>query len=391
MVKGKKYMKNITKFWFVLLIISVFGSIAFSQSEYYINQYDPYIITLKKLAFYYPKDDDPLTSNSNFVLIISGTIGSQTNAFVRFITANQIAFETSKEYREGYLQEVSIIDNRGILIPPIKDMNGSNFLELTIKGYADLSDVDYAKLKKLTDVGNLPVNASISAPFMGYYGFYGSKNEVFKPTDDNWAEAQVFLAGLGTRQKTECYGIEYIVPFVTTVTSIKSGDNFVPGDKVIEDKKYGTMGILGFKLVNNELLVSAQDYYKKLLERFLKLAGNSIYADDLPGIMEELNDFKAVGFKDKNDIYVSPEAKKQLMYILDLLILAQPIKVDTNTTTTGRIPLEGELVLDYFRANITGDKTRTNRYIYDDFIGNDMNRIKLQRELELVRNYYNLK
>ena len=108
--------------------------------------------------------------------------------------------------------------------------------------------------------------------------------------------------------------------------------------------------------------------------------------------MEELNDFKAVGFKDKNDIYVSPEAKKQMMYVLDLLILAQPIKADTASVSTGgRIPLEGELVLDYFRANITGDKTKSNRYIYDDFIGNDMNRIKLQRELELVRNYYNLK
>ena len=150
------------------------------------------------------------------------------------------------------------------------------------------------------------------------------------------------------------------------------------------------MAIVNFKLVNNELLVMAQDYYKKLLDRFLKYAGNSIYNDALPGIMEELNDFKSVGFKDKNDVYVSPEAKKQLMYVLDLLILGQPIKADT-TVNTSRIPLEGELVLDYFRANISGDKTKSNRYIFEDFIGNDMNRIKLQRELELVRNYYNIK
>ena len=79
------------------------------------------------------------------------------------------------------------------------------------------------------------------------------------------------------------------------------------------------------------------------------------------------------------------------MYILRLLILAQPIKADTVGNTSGRIPLEGELVLDYFRANVTGDKTKANRYIYEDFICNDMNRMKLQRELELVRNYYNLK
>ena len=202
--------------------MSVMCNIAFSQSENYINQYDPYVITLKKLTFYYPKDDDPLSMVSNFVLVISGTIGSQQDAFVRFITADKIAFESSKEYLEGYLQEVSVMDPRGILIPPIKDMNGSNFLELNIKGYADLSDIDYAKLKKLTDLGNIPVNASISAPFIGYYGFYSSKNEVFKPTDDNWAEAQVFLSGLGTRQKTECIGINYIIPFVYLIKSLYS-------------------------------------------------------------------------------------------------------------------------------------------------------------------------
>jgi hypothetical protein len=363
-------MKNIKKLLFVLLLVSALCNVAFSQADNYINQYDPYVIVLKKLTFYYPKDDDPLSAISNFVVIVSGTVGSQKDAFVRFITADKIAFESSKEYQDGYMQEISIMDSRGILIPPIKDLGGSNFLELSVKGYADLSDIDYAKLRKL---------------------FYGSKNEVFKPTDEIWAEAQVFLAGMGTRQKTECYGVNYIIPYVTTVTNIRSGDNFVPGDKVIEDKKYNTMAIVGFKLVNNELLVFAQDYYKKLLDRFLKLAGNSIYNDDLPGIMEELTDFKAVGFKDKNDIYVSPEAKKQLMYVLDLLLLAQPIKADTVGNTSGRIPLEGELVLDYFRANVTGDKTRANRYIYEDFISNDMNRMKLQRELELVRNYYNLK
>lgn len=384
-------MKNIKKLLFVLLLVSALCNVAFSQADNYINQYDPYVIVMKKLTFYYPKDDDPLSAISNFVVIVSGTVGSQKDAFVRFITADKIAFESSKEYQEGYMQEISVMDSRGILIPPIKDLGGSNFLELNVKGYADLSDIDYAKLKKLSDLGVIAINASIINPFSGFYGFYGSKNEVFKPTDEIWAEAQVFLAGMGTRQKTECYGVNYIIPYVTTVTNIRSGDNFVPGDKVIEDKKYNTMAIVGFKLVNNELLVFAQDYYKKLLDRFLKLAGNSIYNDDLPGIMEELTDFKAVGFKDKNDIYVSPEAKKQLLYILDLLLLAQPIKADTVGNTSGRIPLEGELVLDYFRANVTGDKTRANRYIYEDFISNDMNRMKLQRELELVRNYYNLK
>jgi len=384
-------MKNLKKILFVLLIVSVLCNIAYSQADRYINQYDPYIITLKKLTFYYPLDDEPISMMSNFAIIISGTIGSQRDAFVRFIPADKIGFESYKEYQDGYLQEVSIMDSRGILIPPIKDLGGSNFLELNIKAFANLTDFDYAKMKKLSELGNIAVNSSIISPFAGFYGFYGSKAEVFKPTDEVWAEAQVFLSGMSTRQKIECYGVNYIVPYMTYVTNIMSGQNFDPGDKIIEDKKWGTMAIVGIKIINNEFVVYAQDYYKKLLDKFMRLAGNSIYSDALPGIMEELNDFKAVAFKDKNDIYVSPEAKKQLLYVLELLIQAQPVKADSTGTALGRLSLEGELMLDYFRANITGDKTGVNRYIYEDFISNDMNRLKLQKELDLVRNYYNLK
>jgi hypothetical protein len=384
-------MKKLNKRALISILIFVLCNISFSQSDNFINQYDPYVTTPKKLTFYYPVDDDPQSTSSKFAIFIYGTtIGSQKDAFIKIITADKIGFDASKEFQNGYLQEISIMDLRGILVPPIKDMGGSNFLVLNIRLYAGFNETDYAKLKKISDEGTVTINSSIINPFMGFYSFYGSKNEVYKPTDENWAEVQVFLSGMGTRQKVDCGGIELVIPYVTTVTNIKSGDNFVPGDKVFEDKKSNSMAIVNFKLVNNELLVMAQDYYKKLLDRFLKYAGNSIYNDALPGIMEELNDFKSVGFKDKNDVYVSPEAKKQLMYVLDLLILGQPIKADT-TVNTSRIPLEGELVLDYFRSNISGDKTKSNRYIFEDFIGNDMNRIKLQRELELVRNYYNIK
>jgi len=383
-------MKKLNKLALISILIFVLCNISFSQSDNFINQYDPYVTTPKKLTFYYPVDDDPQSTSSKFAIFIYGTIGSQKDAFIKIITADKIGFDASKEFQNGYLQEISIMDLRGILVPPIKDMGGSNFLVLNIRLYAGFNETDYAKLKKISDEGTVTINSSIINPFMGFYSFYGSKNEVYKPTDENWAEVQVFLSGMGTRQKVDCGGIELVISYVTTVTNIKSGDNFVPGDKVFEDKKSNSMAIVNFKLVNNELLVMAQDYYKKLLDRFLKYAGNSIYNDALPGIMEELNDFKSVGFKDKNDVYVSPEAKKQLMYVLDLLILGQPIKADT-TVNTSRIPLEGELVLDYFRSNISGDKTKSNRYIFEDFIGNDMNRIKLQRELELVRNYYNIK
>jgi hypothetical protein len=383
-----KIIKNI-------LLISIFFlalcDIAHSQTDNFINQYDPYIISLRKMTFYYPVDDDPITSNSPFAIFISGTIGSQDNAFVKVITADKVSFGTSKEFQEGYLQEISLLDTRGILIPPLKDMNGTNILELHVKLYTGFNEVDYPKIKKAADMGTVTVNSSLIAPFTGFYNFYNGKSDVYKPTDENWAEFQVFLAGMGARQKIDCGGVNYVAPFTSNVSNIKAGENFVPGDKIIEDKKSNAMAIINFKLINNEILVSEQDFYKKLNDKFAKYAGNSIYSGDYLGIMEDLNDFKTFGFKDKNDLYISPDAKKQLGYILDLLILAQPIKVDTAKESLYRIPMEGEQLVDYFKVNISGEKTKNNRYIFDDYIGNDMYRIKLQREFDLIRNYYNLR
>ena len=225
-------MKKINKLLYSLFNFSSLQC-SFSQADNYINQYDPYVIALKKITFYYPKDDDPISAASNFAVFVYGSIGSQKDAFIKIFTADKIGFDASKEFQDGYLQDISIMDLRGILVPPIKDLGGSNFLELNVKVYTGFSDIDYAKLKRISDEGTVTINASVINPFMGFYNFYGSKNEVFKPTDENWAEAQVFLAGMSTRQKTECYGINYIIPYVTTVTTIKSGDNFVPGDKVI--------------------------------------------------------------------------------------------------------------------------------------------------------------
>jgi hypothetical protein len=369
---------------------------AFPQCENCLNQYDPYVILLKKLTFFYPNDDNPISPTSRFIVVISGNIGSQKDAFIRIITADKLGFDASKEFidkekdKEGYLQEATNLDAGGILIPPLKDLSGANFLELNINIYAGLTDMDYMKARKLSDSWNVSVSSGVLAPFAGMYAFYIGKKEILKPVDDNWAEAQVFLASMPTKNKIDCGTISFSVPFFSNVNNIKVGDGFNPGDRILENKKTFGIAIMSFKLVNNETIVYAQDYYKKLLEKFTRLAGNNIYADTYLRLMDELMDFRNVGFKDKNDVYASPEAKKQLYYILDLLLAALPIKVDTVKSSANKAPLEVEVILDYFKANITGDKTKNNKFIYDDYIGNDMNRLKLMREIEIIRNYYNM-
>lgn len=372
---------------FAVLIFS--ANNGYSQSDNFITQYDPYIISLKKFTFYYPIDDDPLNSQSNMIIVIQGNIGTQKNAFVKFLTADQLSFETAREFEDGYIQEVGVLDKQGALIPPLKDIQGKNFLELTISGYADLTQSDFDKIKSIAGAGLLAVATSLRDPFVGIYKNYPQPTEVLKPTDERWAEAEAFLAGMGTRKKVNLGSVVFSVPIVTDVRNISGGDNLVPGDRTISEEKGRTIAIVNFRELKDELMVYEQEYYKKLYQMFLKHAGTPSNQSALTGDMIELTDFKAEGFKDKDDVYINPEAKKQLGYILDVLIASVPIKNDTVETTDKTLPIELQVALDYFRANLTQERTRFNKYIFQTFISDETNKAKLKRETDRIRQYYN--
>lgn len=374
---------------FMFAVILLSANRGYSQSDNFITQYDPYIISLKKFTFYNPIDDDPLNSSSNMIIVIQGNIGTQKNAFIKFLTADQLSFESAREFEDGYIQEVGVLDKQGALIPPLKDIQGKNFLELNITGYADLTQNDFEKIKGIAGAGLLAVATSLRDPFLGIYKNYPQPTEVLKPTDERWAEAEAFLAGMGTRKKVNLGTVVFTVPIVTDVRNISGGDNLVPGDKTVSEEKGRTIAIVNFRELKDELMVYEQDYYKKLYQMFLKHAGTPSNQSALTGDMIEMTDFKAEGFKDKNDVYINPEAKKQLGYILDVLIASVPIKNDTVETTSSTLPLDLQVALDYFRANLTQERTRFNKYIFQTFLSDETNKAKLKREIDRVRAYYN--
>jgi hypothetical protein len=361
----------------------------YSQADNFITQYDPYIITLKNFTFYYPIDDDPLNSTSNMIIVIQGNIGTQKNAFIKFLTADQLSFKSSREYEDGYIQEVGVLDNRGALIPPLKDIAGKNFLELTITGYADLNQADYDKIKGIAGAGILPVATAYRNPFVGIFKNYPQPTEVMTPTDERWAEAEAFLAGMGTRKKTDLGSVVFSVPMVTDVRNISGGDNLVPGDRTISEEKGRTIAIVNFRELKDEVMVYEEDYFKDLYQIFLKHAGTPSNSGALTGDMIEMTELRDKGFVDKDDVYISPEAKKQLGYVLTILMASVPIKNDTVETTDATLPIDLQVAIDYFKTNLSQERSRFNKYLYEKYMADETNKAKLKREIDRVRAYYN--
>lgn len=378
---------------FILVFLSfVFltGGKLFPQADNVITQYDPYIFSLKKLTFYYP-DDDQLTANSKFVIVIRANLGSNADAFIKFITPDKIGFDSFKDFKDGVLQEISLLDKKGVLVPPLKDIAGKNFLELQIGGYADLTDLDFEKIKKISAADIIPVSTALIELFSGIYFNYPYKNDVLNPSDELWAEAQSFLAGIDTRKKIELGNIVFSVPMLTDVKNIKFAENLVFGDRAVENKKQDMFGIINFKQIKDEEMVNQMDYYVKVKEIFTKIGGTNIYSDEYFKIVDALNNIKLYSLKDRTNIYINTEARRQITQLIELLLVSSAIKVDTNKTAIGNISLQGQVAYDYFRDNIGSEKNRLNKYIYNDYISDDLNKVKMQRELDLIRNYYNLK
>ncbi|HLT24474.1 MAG TPA: hypothetical protein VK004_05060, partial [Ignavibacteria bacterium] len=121
----------------------------------------------------------------------------------------------------------------------------------------------------------------------------------------------------------------------------------------------------------------------------LKHAGTPSNSGALTGDMIEMTELRDEGFKDKDDVYISPEAKKQLGYVLEILMASVPIKNDTVETTDATLPIELQVAIDYFKTNLSQDRTRFNKYLYEKYMADETNKAKLKREIDRVRAYYN--
>lgn len=375
----------------IITLIAFCFNLGFAQTDNLITQNDPYIMSLKKLTFYYPLDDNPVSSTSRFVIVVKGNIGSAQDAFIKFITPDKVAFDNASEYKDGYLQDISFLDKKGVLIPSFSDFNGKNFLELSITAYTNLTEQDYEKVRKISSVDVVPVSTGTIDAFSTIYKTYQNKDESFKPSDEFWAESQAFLSGMNTRKKVDIGTIRFDVPLSTNAKNIKIAEGLVPGDRSIDNAKDFMVGILNFKTIKDEEVVYNMDYYKKLKDFFNKLAGNNFYKDEFFKITDELNDYKTFMLKERTGVYFNSEVKRQLGNLIEIFRLSTPIKADTNKTSKGIISLEGQVAVDFIRENSGAEKNRYNKYIYNDFISNDLNRVKLLRELDIIKNYYDIK
>jgi hypothetical protein len=94
----------------------------------------------------------------------------------------------------------------------------------------------------------------------------------------------------------------------------------------------------------------------------------------------------------KTDVYLNDQAVKQFTNLMNLLKAGIRVKADTAEFTEDFMRSDEREALSYFETNIKeNDFNLDNEYLYDDYINSSVNRGIIQKEIDLIRKYYQLK
>jgi hypothetical protein len=94
----------------------------------------------------------------------------------------------------------------------------------------------------------------------------------------------------------------------------------------------------------------------------------------------------------RSDVYINEQAIKQFTYLLNFLKADIRAKSDTASYTNDFMKSDEREALTYIESCIRDDDfLLENEYIYDDFIHSMVGRGAIQKEIDIIRRYYQLK
>jgi hypothetical protein len=94
----------------------------------------------------------------------------------------------------------------------------------------------------------------------------------------------------------------------------------------------------------------------------------------------------------KAGVYINSEVIKQFTYLMNFLKAGIRAKSDTASTTNDFMKSDEREALTYMETNLKeNDFNLNNQYLYDDYINSSVNRGSIQKDIDIIRRYYQLK
>jgi len=391
-------MKYINRLLVLILFLTLSGKM-FSQiysPKDIISIYDPFTITFGELVL---NTNDDEFKEHNFLIVVTITVGPEK--IIKFFYKSDLLLNNMKNFNDDYWAiTFKPSKNNIVLIPALFNIpNNGSMIQIRMEGYSNISAGDEGMMNQLSTgyvyTGTTMFNAMDMA-----YKFLASSPDINKANTSLLTSAEVLQRNVSTRAGIFYLGnptdISYAVP--EDPKKVIGTNILIQGEKKIESKlssKTADQWNLTFTKLNDVKIIQNETYYSKIKALFMDIINmpridenkregnisrcNSIITDDL--LMGR-----------RSDVYLNEQAIKQFTYLLNFLKADIRAKSDTASYTNDFMKSDEREALTYIESCIRDDDfLLENEYIYDDFIHSMVGRGAIQKEIDIIRRYYQLK
>lgn len=383
------------KLTLILLLIFLVPYSAFSQvysTKDIVNQYDPFTITINDLSL--NTNDDDFREHA-YTLVVTVIAGNEK--VIKFINRDDLIMNSVISYDDFSNINFTVKRNNVIIMPALINLsNTPSAITIKFQGYSNVNPGDQQMLSQLSS--SFCYTSSTMYNLMDQaFKYLASSPDVNRPDNNQIVTADVLQQNMGTRPDVFYMGdpaeITYVVP--KDPQNVIGTNILVQGKKTIESKvsvKVADKWNVTITKLTDVKIVKAQPYYTKIATLFTDITSlHDIPELKEPGYLERCNEVI------NSDLvmgrgYINDQVIKQFTNLMNFLKAGIRVKSDTNETTEGYMRSEEREALSYIQNNLkTNDFNLNNEYIYDDYINSSINRGTLQKEVDLIRRYYQIK
>lgn len=381
-------------FFTVLLVRSSYSQI-YSYKDI-VNQYDAYTLTLNELTL--NTNDEDIKEHAYVVIV---TIYAGNEKITKFLYRDDLVMNSVKNYDDVFWSiNFTVKRNNIILLPAMINIaNQPSALTIKFEGYSNLNEGDVSLMNQLS-TGFVYCSSNMYNLMDQAFKYLASSPDVNRPNSSLLTTAEVLQQNISRRPGVFYLGnpteVNYVLP--QDPKKVIGTNLLVQGKRTIESKvtlKANDQWIFTVTKLPDVKIVQSEPYYTKIRGVFQDLTALQIVPEDrregyLAKAQDVISEDLVVGRK--AGVYLNDQVVKQFTNLMNLIKAGIRVKSDSASTTSEMMNSNEREALSYFEINLKeNDFNVDNQYLYDDYINSSVNRGIIQKEIDLIRRYYQIK
>jgi len=329
--------------------------------------------------------------------VVTAILGNEK--VIKFLSKDDFMVNSLKTYDEISQVSMTVKRNGSMILPASFNIpNNTGSIYLKIEGYSNVNPSDVTALSQLS-TSFCYVSSTLNGPMEQAYKYLSTTTDINRPNNSLLTSAEVLQQNMKTRPDVFYLGNPMEITYAIPQDPKKAvGTNIlVQGKRPLESTSGRMKDVVNitFTKYTDVKIVQSQPYYQKIKGVFSDITSQTIIpADKAPGFIEKAQDVISsdlvVGLR--ADVYLNDQVSKQYTNLMNLLKAYVRVISDSLQTTNDMMNSDEREALAYFETNLKdNDFDLDNQYVFDDYVSSSVNRGILQKEIDAIRRYYQIK